>query len=131
MRWCGVAYLLWLAFEGWTQADTAPDAVPSLEAGRKYFLRGLITNMLNPKAALFYIAVLPAFVAKSAPPQAQAVALSLVYVTIATSVHLAIVVAAASMTSLLEDRARMKTVRRVLAASLAVIALWLAGSTAQ
>ena len=35
-------------------------------------MRGLITNLLNPKAAVFYIAVLPTFLDRGDPSAGQA-----------------------------------------------------------
>ena len=58
----------------------------------QYFLRGLVTNLLNPKAGIFYVAILPAFVDEAASVIGQALALSLsLYVAVATAVHSTIV----------------------------------------
>ncbi len=47
---------------------------------------GLITNLLNPKAAVFYVAMLPDFVNIGAGRiSAQTLTLSAIYVAIATS----------------------------------------------
>lgn len=66
LRWAGVCYLLWLAWESWTDRSAPRPAqaaaVPPGEEDGPLLLRGFLTNMLNPKAALFYIAVLPNFV---------------------------------------------------------------------
>ena len=62
------------------------------------FRRGLITNLLNPKAAVFYIAVLPEFIqADGRPLFAQTLLLSVVYVGIATLVHSGIVALAGAL----------------------------------
>jgi len=60
LRWGGVAYLLWLAWDAWSSAD---EIAPEESAGEDHerasaFRRGLITNLLNPKAAVFYVAML-------------------------------------------------------------------------
>lgn len=61
LRWAGVLYLFWLAWEAWRrEEDTSSRA--STAPGSTYFVRGLITNLLNPKAGIFYLAVLPTFV---------------------------------------------------------------------
>ena len=67
-RWGGVVYLLWLAFDAWSSADgIAPDETRGNDhACASAFRRGLITNLLNPKAAVFYVAVPPEFLDPSA-----------------------------------------------------------------
>lgn len=132
LRWAGVVYLLWLAWEAWAaEREVSPAAgsnpdVPPWTA----FRRGLITNLLNPKAAVFYVAVLPDFIqiGKGAIT-AQTLMLSAVYVGIATAIHLTIVLLAARMQSVIETPDKRKTVRRVLAVLLAIIAIWFAFST--
>ena len=54
LRWGGVAYLLWLAWDAWAaERDVAPEAVEGGIGPWTAFRRGLITNLLNPKAAVF------------------------------------------------------------------------------
>jgi threonine/homoserine/homoserine lactone efflux protein len=69
LRIAGAAYLLWLGVQSlraaWRPApavagDTAAPA-PRLSA-RLAFRQGLLTNLLNPKVALFFLAFLPQFV---------------------------------------------------------------------
>ncbi len=59
IRYAGAAYLLYLAVVSW-RADG-----PSRREGRaavgRAFKRGFITNILNPKVALFVLAFLPQF----------------------------------------------------------------------
>src|SRR5882724_4485388 len=72
IKWLGAAYLLWLAF-GMLRAALrgTPDTIPapsSAPAGwRKIYMQGFVTNVLNPKVALFFLALLPQFIAADAP----------------------------------------------------------------
>ena len=126
LRWGGVLYLLWLAYEGWRgEEDTSPGNATAAVSDSKYFLRGLITNLLNPKAGVFYIAVLPRFVDEARPLAAQAVALSAIYVAVATLVHSNITLLAHAARPWLEDQRRSTSVRRALSLLLVGVALWL------
>jgi len=132
LRWSGVAYLLWLAWEGWSaEPEAAPDAADGHGGTlRKAFRRGLITNLLNPKAGIFFIAVVPTFVTPATGHvMAQTVVLSAVYVAIATSIHLLIVILASRLGDVLSDPTRRRTIRKVLAVVLAAIAVWFAVTT--
>ncbi|WP_378945527.1 LysE family translocator [Mesorhizobium sp. ANAO-SY3R2] len=129
LRWAGVLFLLFLAFEGWRgEADVAATAK---DADRRYFTRGLLTNLLNPKAAIFYVAVLPTFVVTGQPMLPQTTALTAVYVAVATAIHALIVVLASRLEPLLNDARIEKVTRRALSALLAAVAIWFAFSTAR
>jgi threonine/homoserine/homoserine lactone efflux protein len=95
----------------------------------RYFRRGLITNLLNPKAAVFYIAVLPAFTNPAGEVLTETITLSMVYVAVATAIHATIVILAGLVRHILDDPRRSRIVRRVLSALLALIALWFAWAT--
>ena len=129
LRWCGVAYLLWLAWDGWRDAGEAVEHAPLGSSLRRYFTRGLVTNLLNPKAAIFYISVLPGFVMTGAPVMPQTIVLSAVYVAVATLIHAAIVTAAGQLRPLLEDPRLSRVIRRALALALALVAVWFAWKT--
>jgi threonine/homoserine/homoserine lactone efflux protein len=61
----GAAYLLWLAFKALRDGGPAAAAMnerPPAPLGR-IFLEATLTNLLNPKVALFVLAFLPQFVA--------------------------------------------------------------------
>ena len=49
LRWAGVFYLFWLAWEGWRGEDTSPIEANVIPDDSRFFLRGLVTNLLNPK----------------------------------------------------------------------------------
>jgi len=132
LRWTGVAYLLWLAWESWASEREASPGVIDGDDDRPWlaFRRGLITNLLNPKAAVFYVAVLPEFVrADGSPVVLQTLTLSVVYVGIATAIHSAIVALAGMLQTTVATGNRRRTIRRGLALALVGIAVWFAIST--
>ena len=132
LRWGGVAYLLWLAWDGWRDAvETSPAQTDAGGMAATLFTRGLITNLLNPKAAVFYVAVLPTFVSTARPVLGQTVLLSLAFVLIATTIHATIVALAGTARPFLEDHERLRSVRRALSLALVAIAAWFAFSTAR
>ncbi len=64
VRLAGAAYLLWLAWDALRSRDAAlfaPRALAS-EPPAKLYRTGLLTSVLNPKVALFYLALFPQFV---------------------------------------------------------------------
>jgi threonine/homoserine/homoserine lactone efflux protein len=65
VKWAGAAYLLWLAI-GMFRAAGRPLAAtrsPPAAPGTARLLRqGFLTNVLNPKVALFFLALLPQFI---------------------------------------------------------------------
>ncbi len=129
LRWAGVLFLFYLAWEGWT-SDSSAVAGEALSDGRN-FVRGLVTNLLNPKAAVFYIAVLPTFIDSSRPLLPQTLLLTVVYVAVATIIHAVIVVLAGVLEPLLNNPFWEKIARRVLSALLACVAIWFAWTTAR
>jgi threonine/homoserine/homoserine lactone efflux protein len=135
LRWLGVGYMLWLAYEGWNGAEeTSPGAAGDdtiMVPDAVYFQRGLITNLLNPKAAVFYVSVLPTFVNPASQVLVQTIVLSVVYVAIATGIHATIVSLAGAARPFLEDPDRSRIVRRTLSLALAGIAIWFGFSTAR
>lgn len=64
IRYAGAAYLLWLAWQSLRPGGASPFVTRRLAAAsaRKLFVMGLFTSLLNPKVALFYVALLPQFV---------------------------------------------------------------------
>ncbi|WP_426414173.1 LysE family translocator [Bradyrhizobium ganzhouense] len=132
LRWGGVAFLLWLAWEAWSGTEkTSPGATDSTdERPWPAFRRGLITNLLNPKAAVFYAAVLPEFVrADGGPVITQTLVLSVIYVAIATLIHAVIVALAGSLQSTIDVANNRRIVGRIFALALVAIALWFAFTT--
>lgn len=132
LRFGGVLYLLWLAWDTWKPAPLLhPSEVKSLIYNAKFFKRGLITNLLNPKAAIFYVAMLPQFINPAHPLLIQTIILTLIFVAIATFIHGLIVTLAGYARHFLENDKHRITIRRILSLTLVAIALWFGISTGQ
>lgn len=66
VKWIGAAYIVYMGI-GMLRAkrrDEEPSALPAVQplAWRKIFLQGFLTNVLNPKVALFFLAFVPQFI---------------------------------------------------------------------
>lgn len=71
LRWAGAAYFLWLGLSALLRprghADL-PEVAPAAQDGAgQWFARGLLCNMLNPKAGVFYVTFLPQFLPAGVP----------------------------------------------------------------
>jgi threonine/homoserine/homoserine lactone efflux protein len=73
VKYAGAAYLVWLAIgmlrDGAGSTGTADVALPAAPGPGtlKLFRQGLLTNVLNPKVAIFFLALLPQFIDADAP----------------------------------------------------------------
>lgn len=61
-RWAGAAYLAWLAWQAWAAAPPAADAPLAPLGHMRLWRDGAATGILNPKVALFQLALFPQFV---------------------------------------------------------------------
>ena len=133
LRWIGVGYLLYLAWEGWrTEREISPERVDLANMAGALILRGFLSNVFNPKSILFFVSVLPSFVGTGPGSPSlviQMAVFGIAYVGIATTVHGTIVILAAELRPWLVEGARQQTVRRILSAVLALVAIWLVWTT--
>jgi len=73
VRYVGAAYLLYLAWNAFKSNTKTEDSLPAMRTNHSaaiMFRQGLLTNLLNPKMAIFVLALFPQFVS----PQAGSVA---------------------------------------------------------
>jgi len=128
VRWCGAAYLLWLAFKAVTGSSSlSPTALPA-ESKAQLYRRGLLTCLLNPKIVVTYGALLPQFMDPGAGHLlSQTVVLGLVQIVVAACAHsLVILFSSMVVSTLCKYRAFARAQRYLLASVLAAIALRLA-----
>lgn len=131
IRWAGVLFLLWLAWEAW-RSDSDPAAADHDDHStmRGLFLRGMTGNLLNPKAAVFYVALLPTFMRPDhGSPLAQALTLGGLHLVVAVLIHSLIVLGAATAGGVVLTRMQGPVLRAVMAGGIAMVALWMAWET--
>ncbi|MFO1281286.1 MAG: LysE family translocator [Burkholderiales bacterium] len=129
IRWAGAAYLVWLAWSTWRDArpiaaaDPPPPATPGV-----LFRAGLTTSLLNPKVALFQLALFPQFVDPGrGDVLAQSLLLGATQIAIVTGFDALCVVAAAGLRRRLDGASRWAVgSKRLLAGVFAALALRLA-----
>ncbi len=96
----GAVYLLWLAWQAVKPGARSPFEARELppEPPRKLFVMGLLTSILNPKVAIFYLTVLPQFISPEAGSVlTQSLLLGVTQVSIGSSVNLVVTLSAATM----------------------------------
>jgi len=73
VKWIGAAYLVYLGVTLLlTRAGASASVVPPPATLSRVFAQGFLTNVLNPKVALFFLAFLPQFIDADAPHKALA-----------------------------------------------------------
>jgi homoserine/homoserine lactone efflux protein len=83
IKFVGVCYLLYLAVRQWRASSrdlTEKISGTPTRAGFPLLARGFLVNATNPKATVFYLAVLPQFVSPAAPLLPQYVVIGLTFV---------------------------------------------------
>ncbi|MBJ7486588.1 LysE family translocator, partial [Brevundimonas sp.] len=132
IRWAGVAFLFWLAWDAWKSpgaGETASEDTPGRDLGQA-FVRGLAGNLLNPKAAVFYVALLPTFIRPDhARPLVQALTLGTLHLGVALVVHGLIVLGAAAAGARLLTDAKGPWLRAASALGIVAVAIWMAWET--
>ncbi|MBV8036964.1 LysE family translocator [Roseateles sp.] len=98
LKFAGAFYLLWMAWQAVRPGARSPFEARALpaEPPRKLFTMGLLTSILNPKVAIFYLSVLPQFVSPEAGSVlVQSLVLGTTQVCIGSAVNLLVALSAA------------------------------------
>jgi len=79
LKWIGAAYLMWMGIQLLFAKGGGSSIVPADAARehrpadlRRIYRRGFLTNVLNPKVALFFLAFVPQFIAPGTPDKVAA-----------------------------------------------------------
>ncbi|MBT2499390.1 LysE family translocator [Agromyces sp. ISL-38] len=107
LKVAGAMYLLWLAYKTLRPGGMSLFETRELprDSAAKLFRMGLVTNLLNPKAALMYLALIPQFVDQGAGNVvAQGFQLGAIQIAVAMVVNGAIILAAGSIAVFLQRK---------------------------
>ncbi|GII52951.1 lysine transporter LysE [Planotetraspora thailandica] len=103
----GAGYLLYLAWKTLKPGGVSVFQPKALrpDPPRKLFMMGLVTNLLNPKAAVMYMSLLPQFIDPAAGHvMAQSFMLGSVQIVISMAINTVIVLTAGSLAAFLATR---------------------------
>ena len=119
VKFTGAAYLIYLGVRTFTSRRQKNSAKSIEEARlRTIFAQGVITNVLNPKVALFFLAFLPQFVHRENNVAAQIIFLGVLFNTSGTLVNIIVALVASYTRSQFETRIRNSSVFRWLTGSI-------------
>ncbi|MBO9652404.1 MAG: LysE family translocator [Variovorax sp.] len=130
IRLAGAAYLLWLAWQALKPNGSAPFEARLLPHDRpaKLFSMGFLTNVLNPKVAMFYLSFFPQFLHPDrGSVLLQSLALGAIQILVSGGINALLVLGAAGITSFLsKSRGWLLAQRYVMGSVLAALAVRIA-----
>ena len=94
LKWCGAGYLFWLGIQLLLRPRQTAENLPS--EGRRPesgFVRGMLSNVLNPKMGVFYVSFLPQFIPAGHSPVIWTFLLVAIHVAIGTLWSLTLILA--------------------------------------
>src|ERR1700681_3480496 len=115
LRFGGALYLLWLGWQVLKPNGRSPFQVRELpvDSPRKLFTMGFVTNLLNPKIAMLYLALLPQFIDPAlGSVLTQSLVLGTIQTVISVSVNAVIALTAGSIAMFLGTRPTWLLVQR-------------------
>ncbi len=121
IKWAGAVYLIWLAWKairpGSDRNVLEPQSL-AIESPKKLFMMGFMTNLLNPKAAVLYVSLLPQFIDPTrGSVLMQSATLGLLQISISFIVNLLIILVASQVVSWFGKRPIWMSIQRWVMAS--------------
>jgi threonine/homoserine/homoserine lactone efflux protein len=132
LKWCGVAYLLYMAWQALAERGTLSIDATGTEGGgrssRRVVVTGFLINILNPKLSIFFLAFLPQFIeAGEVHPLARMLELSSAFMAMTFAVFVVYGLFAAHVRDRVVTRPKvMAWLRRSFAAGFAALGARLA-----
>ena len=115
LKWAGACYLLYLAWQAVKPGARSPFEARDLpeDPPRKLFLMGFLTNVLNPKIAIFYLSIFPQFVSpEHGSVFVQSIVLGCTQIAVSFTVNLVIALSAATLAAWFLRNPRWMAVQR-------------------
>ncbi|MDF0605210.1 LysE family translocator [Neisseriaceae bacterium TC5R-5] len=130
IKYLGVVYLLYMAWHTWRErgAFKMENAQQPHKSATEIGLSGVLTNTLNPKLSIFFLAFLPQFISpNSAQPLIEMIQLSAVFMAMTLVIFTIYGLCAATVRSHIHSRPQvLNWVRRVFAATFVALGAKLA-----
>lgn len=115
LRFSGALYLLYLAWQAVKPGGRSPFQVRDLppDSPKQLVVMGFLTNLLNPKAAVLYLSLLPQFISpERGNVLGQSLALGFTQIAVSVSVNAVIATMAGTIAGFLAGRPMWLTVQR-------------------
>jgi threonine/homoserine/homoserine lactone efflux protein len=116
VRYAGAAYLIYLGYRmirSRHEAEALDPALDSEGASRGTFVQGVVTEVLNPKTALFFLSFIPQFVSlREGHAAAQFLTLGAISVTLNTCADLLVACFAGPLGARMKRNAKLRSRQR-------------------
>ena len=116
VKYIGAAYLIYLGIRTLLSKEPPFELNGDVQArqGRTNFFQGILTEVLNPKTALFFLAFIPQFINTDVAVVPQFIILGCITVCLNTSVDFVVATAAGQIAMQLKQHAQLRQAQRLL-----------------
>ena len=122
LRFGGAAYLIYLGVQRWRHSEEV--ATPQRARLGRIFVQGVVTQLVNPKVAVFFVAFMPQFLDATRPIAPQVLVLGVIYVAVAIAVDTCYVLTASAVAQrFLRSRVAQRRTGRFAAATYVTLGL--------